>query len=60
VEREEGSFYFDTQDENKCNWMIFVRPAQTYSEQNLVAYQHGQDVYFSVMKNVDKEQELKV
>lgn len=52
--------YFELSDENKCNWMMFVRPAASYSEQNLVAYQHGQDVFFSVIKNIEARQELKV
>ena len=39
---------------------MFVRPALTYAEQNLVAYQFGQDIYFSVIKNIEARQELKV
>ncbi|OWF49618.1 PR domain zinc finger protein 10-like isoform X1 [Mizuhopecten yessoensis] len=52
--------YFETSDENKCNWMMFVRPAETYAEQNMVAYQYGQDIYFSVTKNIETRGELKV
>lgn len=52
--------YFELSDENKCNWMMFVRPADNYAEQNLVVYQHGQDVFFSVTKNIEARQELKV
>ncbi|XP_012943372.1 PR domain zinc finger protein 10 [Aplysia californica] len=52
--------YFETSDENRCNWMMFVRPAKTFSEQNLVAYQYKQDVFFTVTKLVENKQELKV
>lgn len=52
--------YFETSDENKCNWMMFVRPAESYAEQNMVAYQYGQDIYFSVTKNIEARGELKV
>ncbi|XP_071095824.1 PR domain zinc finger protein 10-like [Haliotis cracherodii] len=52
--------YFETSDENKCNWMMFVRPAENFMEQNLVAYQHGQDIFFTVAKPIDTRQELKV
>ena len=61
LEKADGSTsYFETGDENKCNWMMFVRPAATFAEQNLVAYQHGQDIYFTVIKNIEPRQELKV
>ncbi|XP_052061539.1 PR domain zinc finger protein 10-like isoform X1 [Mytilus californianus] len=61
LERQEGDvLYFDTSDENKCNWMMFVRPAENFAEQNMVAYQHGFDIYFSVTKNIDIRTELKV
>ncbi|XP_070202868.1 PR domain zinc finger protein 10-like isoform X2 [Littorina saxatilis] len=61
LERAEGTKgYFETSDENKCNWMMFVRPAATYSEQNMVAYQHGHDIYFTVIKTIEPRHELKV
>ncbi|KAL3887286.1 hypothetical protein ACJMK2_027229 [Sinanodonta woodiana] len=61
VERQAGEFfYYETSDENKCNWMMFVRPADTFAEQNLVAYQHGPDIFFSVTKTIEAKQELKV
>lgn len=42
----------DTSDEYQCNWMCFVEPAPDASLQNLIAYQLGQDIYFSVQKHV--------
>ncbi|GFR92508.1 PR domain zinc finger protein 10-like, partial [Elysia marginata] len=52
--------YFETADENQCNWMMFVRPARTFAEQNLVAYQHKRNVFFSSTKIIEPKQELKV
>lgn len=43
----------DTSDEYQCNWMCFVEPAPEPSMQNLIAYQLGQDIYFSVQKPVN-------
>ncbi|CAN8027391.1 unnamed protein product [Ixodes persulcatus] len=43
----------DTSDEYQCNWMCFVEPAPEASLQNLIAYQLGQDIYFSVQKPID-------
>ncbi|CAH1797479.1 unnamed protein product [Owenia fusiformis] len=61
VDREDGSsVFYDAVDENKCNWMMFVRPAKTYAEQNVVAYQHGTDIYFSAIKHIPSREELKV
>ncbi|GAB1602871.1 PR domain zinc finger protein 10-like [Argonauta hians] len=61
LERENNDcFYIEMSDENKCNWMMFVRPAENFAEQNLVAYQHCQDIYFTVSKNIEPRQELKV
>ena len=60
VDHEGGPGYLDAADESQCNWMMFVRPALTYSEQNLVAYQYGADIYFSSTRNIDARQELKV
>lgn len=42
----------DTSDEYQCNWMCFVEPAPEPSVQNLIAYQLGQDIYFSVQRPV--------
>jgi len=39
--------YLDTTDENVCNWMMFIRLASTLFEQNLIAYQHNGNIYFS-------------
>uniref|UniRef100_A0A6I8R1A9 PR domain zinc finger protein 10 n=1 Tax=Xenopus tropicalis TaxID=8364 RepID=A0A6I8R1A9_XENTR len=60
----EGAFqedlWFELSEESLCNWMMFVRPAQNHLEQNLVAYQYGQHIYFTTIKNIEPKQELKV
>ncbi|XP_068601428.1 PR domain zinc finger protein 10 [Brachionichthys hirsutus] len=52
--------WLDLSDEDSCNWLMFVRPAQNHLEQNLVAYQYGSDIYYTTIKNVQPKQELKV
>lgn len=61
VDRDNGNCeYYDAADENLCNWMMFIRPASTFAEQNLVAYQFRNEIYFSTMCNIQTGQELKV
>ncbi|XP_051512220.1 PR domain zinc finger protein 10 isoform X3 [Myxocyprinus asiaticus] len=52
--------WFDLSDEERCNWMMFVRPAQNHLEQNLVAYQYGSEIFYTTIKNIQPKQELKV
>ncbi|XP_057695884.1 PR domain zinc finger protein 10-like isoform X1 [Corythoichthys intestinalis] len=52
--------WLDLSDEESCNWMMFVRPAQNHLEQNLVAYQYGPDIFYTTIKNIEPKQELKV
>lgn len=40
--------------------MMFVRAASNYEEQNTVAYQFEEDIYFSTTKNVAPKEELRV
>ena len=61
LERRGGiKWYLDTADENKCNWMMFVRPASSFEEQNLVAYQHGEEIFFVTTRTIEPKEELKV
>lgn len=40
--------YLDTTNENECNWMVHVNPAEYLNEQNLIAYQvHVKSCEFS-------------
>jgi len=61
IENEDGSqYFFEANDENSCNWMMFVRPANNYSEQNVVAFQYKMDIFYMTTKNIEPKQELKV
>uniref|UniRef100_A0A3Q1EG72 PR domain zinc finger protein 10 n=1 Tax=Acanthochromis polyacanthus TaxID=80966 RepID=A0A3Q1EG72_9TELE len=55
-----NDMWFDLSDEDSCNWMMFVRPAQNHLEQNLVAYQYGSEIFYTTIKNIQPKQELKV
>lgn len=46
----------DLQDEMKCSWMMFVRPATNANEQNLVVYQFQKQLYFVSIKVNNQEQ----
>ena len=43
----------DLSDEDKCNWMMFVRPARTAAEQNVVVCQLQNKIYFVSTKVSD-------
>lgn len=55
-----NDMWLDLADEDSCNWMMFVRPAQNHLEQNLVAYQYGSEIFYTTIKNIQPKQELKV
>lgn len=52
--------WVDLSDEESCNWLMFVRPAENHLEQNLVAYQYGSEIFYTTIKNIQPKQELKV
>ncbi|KAM9732864.1 LOW QUALITY PROTEIN: PR domain zinc finger protein 10 [Menidia menidia] len=62
AEKEDKSsdLWLDLSEEDSCNWMMFVRPAQNHLEQNLVAYQYGSEIFYTTIKNIQPKQELKV
>ncbi|EPQ19891.1 PR domain zinc finger protein 15 [Myotis brandtii] len=51
---------FDTSNEDDCNWMMLVRPAVEPEHQNLTAYQHDNDVYFTTSRDIPPGTELRV
>lgn len=51
---------FDTSNEDDCNWMMLVRPALAPEHQNLTAFQHGSDVYFTTSRDIPPGAELRV
>ena len=40
--------------------MTFIRPATCYSEQNLIAYQLNNEIYFASIKAIEPKTELRV
>ncbi|XP_006821599.1 uncharacterized protein LOC102803465 [Saccoglossus kowalevskii] len=53
-----SSHYIDGRDESESNWMIFVKRARRQSEQNLVAYQYGNSIYFTTKHSIEPGKEL--
>ncbi|XP_075710746.1 PR domain zinc finger protein 15 isoform X2 [Rhinoderma darwinii] len=51
---------FDTSSEDECNWMMLVRPATDFTHQNLTAFQHGNDIYFTTSRDIAAGTELRV
>ncbi|XP_039272546.2 PR domain zinc finger protein 10-like [Styela clava] len=61
LENVDASYiYYDMSDENMCNWMMFVQPAKSYTEQNLCAHQEEDFIYFTTTRQVLPDEELKV
>lgn len=52
--------YLNPLEENVCNWMMFVRPAQLWSEINVMLYEVDKKLYFVTTKTLQsKGSELK-
>ncbi|KAK0055437.1 PR domain zinc finger protein 10 [Biomphalaria pfeifferi] len=61
IHRQTGErLYLDTSDKYKCNWMIFVRPASKFSQQNLAAFENNGQIFFVTCKNIPAGTELRV
>ncbi|XP_076130563.1 PR domain zinc finger protein 15 isoform X1 [Alosa pseudoharengus] len=54
------TIWFDTSNEDDCNWMMMVRPAGDHTHQNLTAYQQDDEVYFNTSQDVLPGVELRV
>lgn len=52
--------YIDGFDAERSNWMRYVNPASSSSDQNLVACQYKTDIYFYTVRPIQKGQELLV
>lgn len=52
--------HLDTRNEKYCNWMIHVDPAQYSNEQNLIAYEEDNEVFFAAVEDLDVGDMLKV
>ena len=49
----------DTSEENSSNWLMFVKPARVSAEQNLIAFQQGNEIFFISKREIEPEEELK-
>lgn len=52
--------HLDTRNEKLCNWMIHVDPAQYLNEQNLIAYEEDNEIFFAAIEDLDVGDILKV
>lgn len=52
--------FIDGYDVQRSNWMRFANPARSRAEQNLVACQNGQEIFFYTIRPVEPKQELLV
>lgn len=52
--------HLDTRNEKYCNWMIHVDPAQYSNEQNLIAYEEDNEIFFAAIEDLDVGDILKV
>uniref|UniRef100_A0A8C1E1V8 PR domain zinc finger protein 1 n=2 Tax=Cyprinus carpio TaxID=7962 RepID=A0A8C1E1V8_CYPCA len=52
--------FIDGYDVHRSNWMRYVNPARSLAEQNLVACQNGQEIFFYTIQPVEPKQELLV
>ncbi|BES94827.1 ZnF_C2H2 [Nesidiocoris tenuis] len=50
----------DTSSEFLSNWMMFVKPAESMDEQNLVLQQQGKNLYFCSIRTIKPKEELRV
>ncbi|XP_050393939.1 uncharacterized protein LOC126811921 isoform X2 [Patella vulgata] len=48
----------DISDEHYSNWLMFVKPARSSTEQNLVAYQCNDSIMFVTCKDIEPDSEL--
>ncbi|GAB6022650.1 PR domain containing [Chamberlinius hualienensis] len=59
--KNEGlSYTIDASDVTCSNWMRYVHPAYSTTNQNLVAYQHQMKIYFYTVKPIPPDHELLV
>ena len=46
----DARYLLDTRQEERTNWMCFVRAAQHKAQQNVVAFQYKGQIYFVTIK----------
>ncbi|XP_041361633.1 zinc finger protein 91-like [Gigantopelta aegis] len=58
--KDGGTVCYDTTDENFCNWLCLVRTAETASDQNLIAYTLGVNIFYNTTRDIPAGQQLRV
>ncbi|XP_050403539.1 PR domain zinc finger protein 10 isoform X1 [Patella vulgata] len=53
-------FNLRLKDERVCNWMMFIRPACSLEQQNMVAILHNNNIYYITIKPITSNSELRV
>ncbi|ELU04920.1 hypothetical protein CAPTEDRAFT_168004 [Capitella teleta] len=58
IYQSQGTQVIDCTDEAVSNWLMFLQRATRNSDQNIVAYQHGSDVYFVCRQKISAGETL--
>ena len=59
-ENEQFSHFIDGSDEEASSWMRFIRCARNKSEQNMGAFQYGQNIYYRALRDIPVSEEILV
>ncbi|XP_003740242.2 uncharacterized protein LOC100901481 [Galendromus occidentalis] len=59
-EDKDGCVLLDTKDDERSNWMRFVRYASSPVEQNLALFQQGSQIFFKSIVPIESKTELRV
>ncbi|GAV03923.1 hypothetical protein RvY_14287 [Ramazzottius varieornatus] len=51
--------YYDVLNERNSNWLIYVRPALTGRQINVIVYLQGDDIFFCTAKAISADEELR-
>ncbi|KAF5307813.1 hypothetical protein FQR65_LT06685 [Abscondita terminalis] len=55
-----SEYYLNTTDEFNCNWIMFIPPAQSLEEQNLICFQEKSKIIYMSLKDINAGECLKV
>lgn len=55
-----NEYFLDLTDEENCNWLMFMNPAQNLEEQNVMCYQDKNEIFYATIKNIMPGEFLKV
>lgn len=55
-----SNLYLDNSNQNLCNWLMLIRTASLFSEQNLMAHQQEDSIFYTSCRDISPNEELKV